>query len=218
MYIKSNKRKLQARKTRQAIYNAASKLFSEKSFDNVTVEEIAESAGVSIGAFYHHFKGKEKIFIEFYENLDKHYLEYQKDILLATDYIDQSATKKLTDFLSYAVELSTQPGLEYLKIFYSYMIRNIPLSESMISNDRSYFHIVREIIKEGVKRGEFLENIDTEQILHDLTIIARGCLVDWCINKGTDNIRALCAELVKNYLKGICHQNSDNNELAFSPS
>lgn len=40
MYKKSNKRKLKGENTKQSIVDTALKLFSEKNFDTVTVEDI----------------------------------------------------------------------------------------------------------------------------------------------------------------------------------
>ena len=43
------------------IIKAALSLINEKGFDNVSVSEITEAAGVSKGAFYIHFKSKEDL-------------------------------------------------------------------------------------------------------------------------------------------------------------
>ncbi len=46
----------------ERILDAAGHLFSEKSFDGATTEEIAERAGVSIGSVYQYFPNKEALF------------------------------------------------------------------------------------------------------------------------------------------------------------
>ena len=55
---------LQQRKqqfARDAIWNAAIDLFSEKGFDETTVEEIAARAGASRRSFFRHFKSKSEL-------------------------------------------------------------------------------------------------------------------------------------------------------------
>ncbi len=45
-------------KFRQAIYEAASRLFGEQGLDGTSIRQIAEAAGVSEAALYRHWKGK----------------------------------------------------------------------------------------------------------------------------------------------------------------
>ena len=47
---------------RQAILKAATRLFLEKGFENTSVRDITEAAGVSRVTFYAHFGGKETLF------------------------------------------------------------------------------------------------------------------------------------------------------------
>ncbi|MCC8121622.1 MAG: TetR/AcrR family transcriptional regulator, partial [Oscillospiraceae bacterium] len=41
---------------------AAKSLISEKSFERISIDEIAKKAGVSTGSFYTYFKRKEDVF------------------------------------------------------------------------------------------------------------------------------------------------------------
>ena len=60
-------------KTKQEILNAAFRLFREKGWDNVNIEDIVKEVGVTRGAFYHYFKSREDLIIAvvdkmFYDN------------------------------------------------------------------------------------------------------------------------------------------------------
>lgn len=44
--------------TRQALLDAAERLFSEKGVSNTSMNQVAEAAGVTRGAIYHHFENK----------------------------------------------------------------------------------------------------------------------------------------------------------------
>ena len=52
------RRKEQAQQTEQAILQAAMELARENSFDKVSVRDICQRAGITTGAFYHHFRSK----------------------------------------------------------------------------------------------------------------------------------------------------------------
>jgi len=51
-----------AKETRQRILQAAERVFAREGYGQTAVEEILIEAGISRGAFYHHFAGKEELF------------------------------------------------------------------------------------------------------------------------------------------------------------
>ncbi|MFD8102185.1 TetR/AcrR family transcriptional regulator [Nocardia fluminea] len=52
--------------TRQAILEAAAKLFVSQGFDGTSVDDLAHESQLSKGAVYHHFQDKKQIFEEVY--------------------------------------------------------------------------------------------------------------------------------------------------------
>jgi AcrR family transcriptional regulator len=53
-----------ARKTFEALIEAASRLFGERGFDATQTPDIAAAAGVSVGSFYRYFNDKKEIYLE----------------------------------------------------------------------------------------------------------------------------------------------------------
>jgi AcrR family transcriptional regulator len=58
--------------TRRELLTAAKKLIAERGFAEASLSEIADSAGVTKGALYHHFASKEELFLAL---LDEHFQE-----------------------------------------------------------------------------------------------------------------------------------------------
>ena len=50
-----------AKKTQERIRECALSLFKEKGYDNVTVVQICEAAGITKRTFYYHFDSKEQL-------------------------------------------------------------------------------------------------------------------------------------------------------------
>jgi AcrR family transcriptional regulator len=59
------KRKDQKELTKKKIFETSIFLFIEQGYENVTIDAIAKSIGLTKGAFYHHFASKDAILIEF---------------------------------------------------------------------------------------------------------------------------------------------------------
>ena len=55
-------RAAQGRATRDHLVEVATRLFAEKGYEDTSIEDVLSTAGVSRGALYHHFAGKEALF------------------------------------------------------------------------------------------------------------------------------------------------------------
>src|SRR5262245_33478008 len=65
--------------TRAALLAAARELFTEYGFAGTGREQIAELAGVTRGALYHHFAGKEQLFVAVVEELEAEVMQHVID-------------------------------------------------------------------------------------------------------------------------------------------
>src|SRR3954447_8723246 len=61
--------------TRAALVAAARPLFAERGFAGVGTEEIVRAAGVTRGALYHHFSGKDGLFLAVFEQVERELTE-----------------------------------------------------------------------------------------------------------------------------------------------
>jgi AcrR family transcriptional regulator len=63
----SGRRAMKKNETRQAILQAAIRLFSERGVENTSIEELAAEAGIGKGTIYGYFQTKDEIFLAFCE-------------------------------------------------------------------------------------------------------------------------------------------------------
>lgn len=64
MVERSIKNKAKKARTRALLIESAKKLFYEKGYEKVKIEDIIKTAGVSVGTFYEYFQNKDEILLE----------------------------------------------------------------------------------------------------------------------------------------------------------
>ena len=76
------KRERQAEERRRQLIDTALSLFAEKGFENTTIKDLAEAAGVAQGLFYHYFESKEALL---FAAVNRHgFLPEMREILTAS--------------------------------------------------------------------------------------------------------------------------------------
>ncbi len=145
-------------KTKRRIFNTAVKIFSEKGYDNASVEEITAVAGVAKGSLYYHFAKKEDIFDLLLEEgfkLLKNNIEIKtKDCTTALEKIKAviliqiKVTVRYEDFLNVVFSQ-----------FWGEEVKNQKCKKAVFK----YIKVIEEIIKEGIENDEFYDG-DIEAI------------------------------------------------------
>ena len=64
------KRAAQGRATREQLIEVATRLFAERGYEDTSIEAVLAAAGVSRGALYHHFPGKDALFEAVVESVE----------------------------------------------------------------------------------------------------------------------------------------------------
>ena len=52
-----------SKETKEKIFQAAKEIIQKSGYENLSIKNICEKAGVSNGSFYHHFKTKDDLFL-----------------------------------------------------------------------------------------------------------------------------------------------------------
>ena len=178
---KLTKRKIQAINTKEQIFNTSIQLFVEKGYDSVSINQICKEVGVSVGAFYHHFNGKEDIIVESYKEFDKTFEDFAGSISKSITAVD-----KLLEFIKYQVEYAEKTGLDIIRQIYKSQL--YAGREFFISEERTLPRVLNEVVEEAQKNGEFIEDISSKEITRQLLRLSRGIIYDWCVHNASYNI------------------------------
>jgi AcrR family transcriptional regulator len=116
------------------------KQFSAYGLRKTTVEELAEAAGISKGAFYLFYASKEALFMDVIEQAEKH---FRQEIVAAVDLPGPSPRARLFAVLKKAYSLvKTLPLLQFLTGGdYDLLFRRIPAEkfQEHLASDRVFF-------------------------------------------------------------------------------
>jgi AcrR family transcriptional regulator len=140
--VKTVKRRMQkrAKRTRKKLKKAALDVFSEKSVDAATVEEITEKADLGKGTLYQHFADKEEIVVTLVEEAVGHLVERLRD------YADPPKTLEdmLEHLLNAHYEFSVNSREEFLLLFQGKLLLKLQ-TETLDELEEPYMLYLQEI-------------------------------------------------------------------------
>ncbi len=198
-----SKRKIQLIETKKIIYSSADKLFREYGVDKVSVDQIVEKAGVAKGTFYVHYESKDSLIAEFimdYVNkLDFDYKSRLDKLPAGTSssdtllYLAETIIKIMTETL----------GEQNLKYFYSSLLSQPAMANSMVNYNRDLYKTFAEVITKGIEKGEFKPELDVEVISRHCVLILRGLTYEWCVRYPAFDLQGETIQLFTLLLTGL---------------
>ena len=150
--------------TEERIKKEAMKLFLERGYKDVSMQDICNATGLSKGGLYRHFSSKSEILLSLVE--DERKAEVSERIACR-----ESAVQILTDYLDlfYRNMLMSDQSMAYALFEYASMEKDNPLME----NSRTDSVLWKELIEYGVETGAF-NIIDYRTVMNTLLFAYRG--------------------------------------------
>jgi AcrR family transcriptional regulator len=158
--------------TRTKIMESAIKLFSTRGFNKASVDDICEEAGISKGAFYHHFKSKQELFLAL---LDGWLQAIDSAIEASKDKTAPETFMQMTEAFPYIFATAGE-GLPMFLEFWLQASRDKKIWEASIAPYRRYHKYFTSLIKKGVEEGSFVE-VDPELTSRMIVSTAMGLLL-----------------------------------------
>lgn len=171
----AEQRRQQSQKTEKRLMQAAWELMSEHGFDAVPVRDICKKAGVTTGAFYHHFPTKEAMLDRGYERMDD-FIRARVEKAPAARAIDRLRAI----FLSYAAYMEQENG-ELTARFY----QNLLSSRSLQAFDqkRYIYDAVGRYFTRAVSEGDLTDRYPSDYMAEFCVRHFRGIVIDWAFHK-----------------------------------
>ncbi|MEK4231288.1 TetR/AcrR family transcriptional regulator [Solibacillus sp. FSL H8-0538] len=160
---------------KELIAKEALKLFKEKGYKKVTVDEIVKVCNTSKGSFYHHYNSKTDILNEHFAIADKYY-----EKMYATLPTDVSAKERMQLFLhNMYIYLEKTFSHEFLAIIYSTSLE----SETHLyfrNPKRKLFILLEELLAAILKENPGSSDLTLHELKQALTQVVMGTIYFWC--------------------------------------
>lgn len=170
------RRQCQAQETRRAILAAATQLSRQGRFDKMTVREVCAAAGVTTGAFYHHFSSKEDLLRQGFTSVDV-FLERALE-----PYGDLPPMKRLEELVRLYAQFMEEQGWETISLYYSRRLTD-PTQESMSPQRytlRALLDCLTALAREGILSPDHTPEWTAEFFFRHF----RGTVIDWTLHRG----------------------------------
>jgi AcrR family transcriptional regulator len=205
------KRQPRAEETRSHLLEAAAVCFGQQGYNAASVAEICHQAGVSKGAFYHHFSSKHELFLQL---MDSWLVELNERLDGAR--VGAVTVPEALMSMVEGAEPVFQMADQYIPIFVEFNIqasRDPAVWSAAMEPHRRYHTFFAELFEAGVAEGS-LNRIDSAVASRVLVSLALGLLLQGMINPDREDWAQVAKEGVRMLLDGLrTGANSDHAYL-----
>ena len=191
-----SKQQLKSKETKAKIFRAAKHILQKQGYEQLSIKNICEEAGVSNGSFYHHFKTK--------DDLLSYYIEEQPSI--NPDLLDmprnaaEAKAAIIQVYLNY-VHYCQDLGVEFMSNYYTPKNQSL---NTLIRTERPYPIVtVHNYLKKAIDADIIKPDLDLEDITTDIRMIVIGNVFEWCLKSGEADFEGNMRRTLRIYLDGL---------------
>lgn len=142
--------------TRKELLDAALELFGRQGYSGTSVQEITDRAGVTKGAFYHHFESKEDVLLVIHDEFVDYQLAAMERVLAEHDDPAVQIVELFREFLESVERYQANVTIFFQERRYLTGER----FEHVIAKRDAFDRMFLDVIEQGVKKGAFREDLD----------------------------------------------------------
>ena len=186
--------------TRSRILEAALELFAREGYDATGVAEICRAAGVSKGAFYHHFPTKHAVFMEILQS----WLDVLSQQIEVTRQSAKDVPQALLSMAGIMQQIFEQASgqLPMFLEFWARASRDPQVWQAVVSPYRRFQEFFQGMIEQGVTEGS-LKAFDGEMASRTLVAMAVGLLLQGMLDPQETDWGKVSQQSMQVLLKGL---------------
>ena len=194
--VELSKQQRKSKETKERIFQAAKRILQKSCYEELSIKNICEEAGVSNGSFYHHFKTKDDLlsyYIEDQPSIDPDRLELPKN----KEDAKETIIHVYLNYVKYCKEL----GVEFMAGYYT--PHNQALNPT-IRTERPYPIVtVQHYLERALGANAIQLNLKIEEITTDIRMIVIGNVFEWAMRNGDADFEGNMRRSLSHYLDSI---------------
>ena len=182
---------------------AAARVFSSRGFHGASVEAIAEAAGLSTGAIYSNFAGKEELFLTLYEERVERRRRELRSAVVAQGGGDAGVAAAAA-----AVGAGFREDREWFLLYFEFALhaaRHPGFARRFRSVRRAGLKDLGAGIGEGLERAGIDSSLPADDIARGLRALSYGLALDGLVGEHTDAERVL-GQLTQLIFRGLASE------------
>ena len=191
-----SKQQLKSKETKAKIFRAAKHILQKQGYEQLSIKNICEEAGVSNGSFYHHFKTK--------DDLLSYYIEEQPsinpDLLDMPQNAAEAKAAIIQVYLNY-VHYCQELGVEFMSNYYT--PKNQSLTPLIRTESPYPIVTVHNYLQKAIDADIIKPDLDLEDITTDIRMIVIGNVFEWCLKSGEADFEGNMRRTLRIYLDGL---------------
>ena len=185
--------------TRSSLLRSAAKLFCRHGLEGASVEEVAQDAGFTTGAFYSNFKSKEELFLVMLDEKFGAELERTDELLAGTGEPGDEARDAADDFVRYIRSDPEWPRLYFE--FVAYAARNDDFRQELATRHRALRSRLTEIYRRWSADFPAQPPVPIEDIAAMTDFMGDGFILDKLVDPELDD--DLYATMMAIFFRGL---------------
>ncbi|MCU6747446.1 MULTISPECIES: TetR/AcrR family transcriptional regulator [Lachnospiraceae] len=197
-----SKQQQKSKETKEKIFQAAKNILQKKGYEELSIKNICEEAGVSNGSFYHHFKTKDDLLSYYIEDQPR----VNPDYLAAPKSAREASRAIVEVYLNY-VQYCRKLGVEFMSGYYD--TKNQALNPA-IRTERPYPIVtVQNYVEKAVQTGVISLRGEIEEFTTDIRMIVIGNVFEWCLRNGHTDFEGNMSRSLERYLDSTLQEGKE---------
>jgi AcrR family transcriptional regulator len=191
-------RREKQQRTRKSLLNAAARLFCQRGLEGASIDEVAQAAGYTKGAFYANFKSKEELFLVMLDERFSRELDRLDRALAGTQEPHEEARAAAQDFIHFAGD-QDWPRLYFQ--FVAHAARDEDFRQELATRHQAMRDRLTEVFKRWKEGVGVTPTLPVGEITAMMFFMADGFLLDRMIEPGLSE--ELYTTMVGVFLRGL---------------
>jgi TetR/AcrR family acrAB operon transcriptional repressor len=198
------KTKEEAAVTRNALLDAALRVFSRQGYESTRLEDIADEAGFTRGAIYHHFGGK----VELYHALVSE--RFGRSNQMIHELIEQGGTpleimrRVLVRSLQYLEEDADYRAVQELVTFKTGILPELEVGMNIKKQQlEAFLGYITSLVVQGMEMGEIVRGKDPRDVAIAIIGMMNGVSLLWLFDPKLFSLKKRAEGIVDSFLGGI---------------